>query len=144
MNRFLKNTFLFLGFTILVHLSSFSQTDSTSVKKDTTKLRYNFNSLQKGGLFLDDLAKKTIIFTTHFTRKLEGLVVKKPTFQIRFKGIDKALLRQLVTKRLQFISSELTEELIISDLELEQLIAQYGDNYRGIVNHLYDKFQDYG
>jgi hypothetical protein len=89
-------------------------------------------------------AKKTIIFTTHFTRKFEGLVVKKPIFQIRFKGIDKALLRKLVTKRLQFISSELTEELIISDLELEQLIAQYGDNYRGIVNHLYDKFQDYG
>ncbi|QNM87137.1 cell surface protein SprA [Polaribacter pectinis] len=45
---------------------SYAQTttnkDSTDVKKDTLKLRYNFNKNQKGGLFLDDLAEKTIIF----------------------------------------------------------------------------------
>lgn len=88
-------------------------------------------------------AKKIVIFTTHFTRKYEGLAVRKPTKQIRFEGIDKTLLRALVTKRLQLTSSKSGKELIVSDFELEQLIAQYGDNYRGIVNHLYDKFQDY-
>ena len=50
----------------MVSISSYSQTkqntDSTSVKKDSTKLKYNFNHLQNGGLFLNSLAKKTIIF----------------------------------------------------------------------------------
>jgi cell surface protein SprA len=53
-------------FTFFVSTSSFSQTvsetDSTAVKKDTLKLRYNFTNNQTGGLFLDYLAKKEIIF----------------------------------------------------------------------------------
>jgi cell surface protein SprA len=50
----------------VVSVSSYSQTsqsnDSTSVKKDSTKLKYNFTHLQNGGLFLNSLAKKTILF----------------------------------------------------------------------------------
>ena len=53
-------------FAITVSTSSFSQVvaeiDSTTVKKDTLNLRYNFTSDQTGGLFLDYLAKKEIIF----------------------------------------------------------------------------------
>jgi hypothetical protein len=53
-------------FTLLVSVSSYSQTlqnnDSTSVKKDSTRLKYNFTHLQNGGLFLNSLAKKTILF----------------------------------------------------------------------------------
>ena len=66
MNNFIKNIFLFFIFTFLVNLNFNAQrnerTDSTSVKKDTTKLRYNFKHTQRGGLFLDNLAKKEIIF----------------------------------------------------------------------------------
>lgn len=66
MNTFSKNIFLFFVITILVSLTSYSQTtqqtDSTLVKKDTTKLKYNFNYLQDGGLFLNSIAEKTIIF----------------------------------------------------------------------------------
>ncbi|MFT6064658.1 MAG: cell surface protein SprA [Polaribacter sp.] len=62
----LKNIFLLLLFTFLVNLSSYAQTntnkDSVAIKKDTLKLRYDFKNTQKGGLFLDDLAKKEIIF----------------------------------------------------------------------------------
>jgi hypothetical protein len=50
----------------LVNLSVYAQTntnkDSVAIKKDTLKLRYDFKNTQKGGLFLDDLAKKEIIF----------------------------------------------------------------------------------
>ena len=62
----IKNIFIFLVFAITVSTSSFSQVvaeiDSTTVKKDTLNLRYNFTSDQTGGLFLDYLAKKEIIF----------------------------------------------------------------------------------
>ena len=57
---------MFVVFAFLVSTSSFSQTasenDSTSVKKDTLKLKYNFTKNQTGGLFLDYLAEKEIIF----------------------------------------------------------------------------------
>ena len=66
MNNFIKNIFLFFLFTFLVNHNFYAQNnernDSTSVKKDTTKLRYNFKHTQRGGLFLDNLAKKEIIF----------------------------------------------------------------------------------
>ena len=66
MNRFLKNIFLLGILTFIVNLSSYAQNnpekDTIAIKKDTVKLKYNFNRLQKGGLFLDDLAEKTIIF----------------------------------------------------------------------------------
>ena len=66
MIRLLKNIFLLLLFTFLVNLSVYAQTntnkDSIAIKKDTLKLRYDFKNTQKGGLFLDDLAKKEIIF----------------------------------------------------------------------------------
>ena len=66
MIRLLKNIFLLVLFTFSVNLTLQAQTntskDSIEVKKDTLKLRYNFNNTQKGGLFLDDLAKKEVIF----------------------------------------------------------------------------------
>ena len=62
MNRFLK----YILFIFLVSLNSYSQTtknkDSAASKKDTLKLRYDFKNTQRGGLFLDDLAKKEVIF----------------------------------------------------------------------------------
>jgi cell surface protein SprA len=36
--------------------------DSIDVKKDTLKLKYDFKNFQKGGLFLDDLAEKEVVF----------------------------------------------------------------------------------
>ncbi|ARV06911.1 cell surface protein SprA [Polaribacter sp. SA4-10] len=66
MNKIFKNIFTFGILTFIVTLSSYAQTntdkDSTNVKKDTLNLKYNFSKLQKGGLFLDDLAEKTIVF----------------------------------------------------------------------------------
>ena len=62
----MKNIFLFVMFAFIASISSFSQTssqnDSTAVKKDSLELRYNFKNDQTGGLFLDYLAQKEIIF----------------------------------------------------------------------------------
>ena len=66
MNKIFRNIFIFGVLTFIVTLSSYAQTntekDSTNVKKDTLNLKYNFSKHQKGGLFLDDLAEKTIVF----------------------------------------------------------------------------------
>lgn len=66
MSTLFKNTFLFLVITFLVNLTIYAQNntekDSISIPKDSLKLRYNFSNTQKGGLYLDDLAKKEIIF----------------------------------------------------------------------------------
>ncbi|MEO9571076.1 MAG: cell surface protein SprA [Polaribacter sp.] len=66
MNNFLKNIFLFFVFAGTASIASYSQinnkTDSLFTKKDTLKLRYNFKKVQTGGLFLDYLAKKEIVF----------------------------------------------------------------------------------
>ena len=66
MSNFLKKTFFFLSFAFIANLSVYAQinkkNDSSSVKKDSIKLRYNFKKAQTGGLFLDYLATKEIIF----------------------------------------------------------------------------------
>ena len=66
MKRFIDKAFLFILFTFIVNSISFAQNneraDSTRVKKDTIILRYNFKNTQRGGLFLDNLAKKEVIF----------------------------------------------------------------------------------
>ncbi|WP_298782285.1 cell surface protein SprA [uncultured Polaribacter sp.] len=53
-------------FTFAVSQRSYTQTirtqDNVTLKKDTIPLKYNFKKNQKGGLFLDDLAKKEIVF----------------------------------------------------------------------------------
>ena len=53
--RLFKKTLLLVLFTFLVNLSFYSQNgkikDSVDVKKDTLKLKYDFNNTQRGGLF---------------------------------------------------------------------------------------------
>ena len=66
MSPFFKNIFLFLVFAFLANSSLYAQKnkeiDSETVKNDSIKLKYNFKKSQTGGLFLDYLAKKEIIF----------------------------------------------------------------------------------
>lgn len=86
--------------------------------------------------------KKSIIFTTHWTRKLECAMAAKALHTIRFKGIDTEYLYKIINNRLQFAStSAITAEQYFEKKELEALIAKFGDDYRGILNHLFDNFQ---
>ncbi|MDD7913604.1 cell surface protein SprA [Polaribacter ponticola] len=89
MSRLLKNIFLLVLFTFSVNLTSYAQTNktknTTGVKKDTLKLKYNFNHNQKGGLFLDDLAKKEVVFDKELNmyvilEKIGDYITKNPIF----------------------------------------------------------------
>lgn len=86
--------------------------------------------------------KKVVIYTTHWSRKLECILVGKKHQAIRFKGITKSVLREIINKRLQLAAiNRLESKDTFTDQNLDQLIKQFGDNYRGIINHLYEKYQ---
>ena len=92
-------------FTVLVNFSSNAQIkqskDSTIVKKDTLNLRYDFNNTQKGGLFLDDLAKKEVIFDKALNRyviveKIGDYYTKTPVFLTREEYAQYRLKRDML------------------------------------------------
>lgn len=85
----LRKIFSAILFTFLVSYQVFAQTntekDSTAIKIDTVPLKYNFNYTQKGGLFLDDLAKKVVIFDKGLNKyviveKIGDYYTKTPIF----------------------------------------------------------------
>jgi len=100
---------------------------------------HHLNLFQRNNIFK---TKKIVIFTTHYRRKHEYLLAGKSSLTIKFRGINKKILKQLVLKRLQQASTE-DSNITVSDTELEHLISKYNDNYRGIMNSLYDKYQSY-
>ncbi|MCI2229343.1 cell surface protein SprA [Polaribacter sp. MSW13] len=85
MSRLFKKILLFVLFTFTVNLISYAQTtqsnDSTTVKKDTTKLQYSFKHNQRGALFLDNLAKKVVVFDKALNKYV--IVEKIGTYQIK-------------------------------------------------------------
>lgn len=85
--------------------------------------------------------KKTVIYTTHWSRKLECIFSKKKHYAINFKGIDTSLLQQILNKRLALASnSQVSEDDLFSEKQVTLLIKKFGDDYRGIINHLYEQY----
>ena len=92
MIKVLKKLLLTTVFTFLVSSLAHTQTniskDSSNVKRDTIPLKYNFKHTQKGGLFLDDLAKKVVIFDKALDKyviveKIGDYYTKTPIFLTR-------------------------------------------------------------
>ncbi len=83
-----------------------------------------------------------IVYTTHWNRQLECLIAKKNKHTIRFKGIDVNTLRTILNNRLESASHQkLDHSITFTNKEADLLIQQFGDNYRGIINHLYESYQ---
>jgi hypothetical protein len=59
LSPFFKRIFLVLLVTLAVISASYGQNNN---QKDSINLQYDFKNTKKGGLYLDDLAKKEIIF----------------------------------------------------------------------------------
>ncbi|MFY0602558.1 MAG: cell surface protein SprA [Flavobacteriaceae bacterium] len=87
MNNIVKDKVFLLLFIFLINgvVSAQTKKDSTSVKKDTTKLKYNFTHFQKGGLFLKDPSKLKVIFDKVlnkyvFLEKIGDYYVRVPVY----------------------------------------------------------------
>ncbi|TCI91338.1 hypothetical protein [Tenacibaculum sp. M341] len=86
--------------------------------------------------------KKIVIYTTHWSRKLESMIAKKNHYSLSFKGINSETLTAILNRRLTLATkSELTNNDLFSIQDSSDLIKKFGDNYRGIMNHLYEKYQ---
>lgn len=105
MNRLFKKLLFLILFTCLVTNQLYSQTntnkDSTTVKKDTIQLKYDFKNTQKGGLFLDDLAKKEVIFDKELNKyviieKIGDYYTKTPIFLTRREYAQYRLKRDML------------------------------------------------
>ena len=92
MSNFLKKTFLFFSLAFLANLSVHAQinknNNSNSDKRDSLKLRYNFKKDQTGGLFLEYLATKEIIFDKDLNKyviieKIGDYYTRTPIFLTR-------------------------------------------------------------
>ncbi|MCL7762269.1 cell surface protein SprA [Polaribacter sp. Z014] len=104
MRDFLKKIFLFIVFAITANISLYAQTnkntDSITVKNDTLKLRYNFKKEQTGGLFLDYLAEKEIIFDKELNKfvifeKIGDYYTKTPIYLTQREYADYRLKRDM-------------------------------------------------
>lgn len=87
--------------------------------------------------------KRILVYTTHWSRKLECVFAQMPLYTIRFKGINQSILKEIIDKRV-FLASKGRSSValdLVPDQELHSLIQKYGDDYRGIINHLYERFQ---
>ena len=134
MSTYCKNIFLFLGFTFWVSISSYSQTsqstDSTAIKKDSTKLRYNFNYLQNGGLFLKSLAKKTIIFDKALNKyviveKIGDYYVRTPIYMTPREYQKYRLQRDMLAYFKEKVSASNSKKKGASDAQKNLLPTYY-------------------
>lgn len=86
-------------------------------------------------------AKKVVVYTTHFNRKIECALCKKQKRTIRFKGINAATLEAIINKRIKLASNgKFSFNDFGTSEDVKSLISQFGDDYRGIINKLYDNY----
>ncbi|MGK0307126.1 MAG: hypothetical protein ACI8RP_000077 [Urechidicola sp.] len=85
--------------------------------------------------------KKVVIYTTHWSRKFDCFLARKNNQSIKFKGINEEILREVLNKRLRLASHRNFEPSVICSNDVKTLIKNFGDNYRGIINHLYVNYQ---
>lgn len=133
------------------HLSQYplymlrSKSDTTNLMQDESKVIF-IDSIHHVGV-LDRIrlfkSKRMLVFTTHWSRKLECIIAQKQLHTIKFKGIDQGILKDIINRREALASKNMVnvETSLVSDAEINSLIKKYGDNYRGILNHLYERFQ---
>ncbi len=87
--------------------------------------------------------KETVIYTTHWNRKIECLIARKKYCSLNFNGIDPKLLKEIIHRRLKLAADDDSDHIeIVTTKEVNALIKKFGDNYRGIINHLYEKYQN--
>lgn len=98
-----KKIIVILIFTFGIGLSSYGQTRSQDSikKKDTVQLKYNFKHSQRGTLFLDNLAKKTIIFDKALNKyviieKIGNYYTKTPIYLTRKEYAQYQLKRDML------------------------------------------------
>jgi len=85
---------------------------------------------------------KSIVFSTHFSRTFEFFFLKRVLMSYTMKGISTKDLNSMIIERVRLASS-FEGKVQLNNQIIDQLLDQYGDDYRGILKDLYYRF-DYG
>lgn len=83
---------------------------------------------------------RAILLTTHRSKQSEFLIARRPYKSFYFKGIDIKQLQTIVERRITKAMHS-NDPVILKTDYLQQLVKKHGDHYRGILNELYQKFQ---
>lgn len=83
----------------------------------------------------------TYIITTHISKKWEYKLAKRNYHSFKFKGISIKQLEHILKSRIELASDINPEAIQINQNVLKDLIKRYKDDYRGILNTLFDSFK---
>ncbi|MEM9823321.1 MAG: hypothetical protein AAF985_19725, partial [Bacteroidota bacterium] len=86
-------------------------------------------------------AKALVVLTSHWNRAWEYKLAGKTYLSFAFKGINKQQLLEIVKNRIAIAAIDTQTPIQIDEDQIVALIKKYKDNYRAILNHLYDVFQ---
>lgn len=81
------------------------------------------------------------IITTHVKRNLEFHLAKRAFKTYEFKGISEQILEAIILQRITLSSDLDKKEIIINPEVVNYLIKKYNDDFRGILNFLFDNFK---
>ncbi len=83
-----------------------------------------------------------VILTTHITRFLEYKYARRAYQSFYFKGLEKEVLVTVIENRIRLaLLTPNVEKIHINESFLYQLMHKFGDDFRGILNHLYENFE---
>ena len=86
--------------------------------------------------------QKAIILTAHHSKKIEYWLAGKTSQTIYFSGIDEDKLAQILNNRIYLaLQQDSPKNFQLNVSYIQKLIAYFGDDYRGILNFLYDEFR---
>ena len=83
---------------------------------------------------------KTIVLTTHWRRFFEYRVANTTFKSYAFKGINPEKLKTILQNRIGIASNTSPAQIMLNQRIIRKLIHQFKDDYRGILNYLYEGF----
>jgi len=88
--------------------------------------------------------KTTYAITTHHTKAWEYRMANRQFHSFKFQGISVPSLRHIIANRISLATNLLPHQIKINDTILFTLIQHHGDDYRSILNLLYDSYKNKG
>jgi len=84
---------------------------------------------------------RTIVLTTHVSRRIEYALARREFRQFRFKGADATQLENIIKRRLQLATRTPPDSIQLNTELIHKLASQYSDDHRSLLNDLYDAFR---
>lgn len=85
--------------------------------------------------------KTSYVITTHQTKTIEFQRSKRNYCSFSFEGIQTSSLKDIISNRVHLVSNFPKEKIEVNMASLEKLILHFDDDFRAILNYLYDSFK---